>query len=409
MQLEPRKHIVIVAIIWLAILSLSLIWNLLQSEQYTKTEHLKTARAFIQQILITREWNAQHGGVYLRVSESVQPNPFLQLPARDIETSAGVQLTLINPALMTRMISQIAREQGQIKFHLTSLKPINPSNSPAPWERAALQDFEKKLFSEYFFYERGKNDKVFHFMVPLVTTPACLRCHAQQGYRQGDIRGGISVTFPVQRKNTSVLIYSHLFILCAGMFLIASFGKRIVSLAKSLKKQAYIDGLTQIANRKYFDVTFHREWLRCQRMNTHLSLIMCDIDHFKLYNDTYGHQAGDSCLKQVAQTLKTTVNRPADLVARYGGEEFTVLLPDTSREGVRVVAELLRAAVEKLQIPHGASKTAEYVTISLGMATMSSQIVSEKELLDSADKALYASKNRSRNTLSHADDLKKMS
>ena len=267
MKLEPRKHIVIVAIVWLVSLSLSLFWNLRQSEQFTKTEHLKTARAFVQQILITREWDALHGGIYLRVSDSVQPNPFLQIPDRDIETSAGMRLTLINPAFMTRMISEIAREQGQIKFHLTSLKSINPGNKPDPWERVALQGFEKKQFSDYFFYDREKKEEVFHFMVPLVTTIACLQCHAEQGYREGDIRGAISVTFPVQRKNTSALIFSHLFILCAGMFLIASFGNRIIQLTESLKKLSYVDGLTQIANRKYFDETLQREWLRCRRVS----------------------------------------------------------------------------------------------------------------------------------------------
>ena len=409
MQLEPRKHILIVFIIWIVSLSGSLSWNLIQLKKSSEAEYLKTARAFVQQISITRTWNAVHGGVYLRVSDLLQPNPFLQTSARDIETSEGIQLTLVNPALMTRMISEIAREQGQIKFHLTSLKPINPGNEPAPWERVALQDFENNQLAEYHFCRLDNNEESFNFMAPLVTTVTCLQCHEKQGYREGDIRGGISVTFPIQRKNTYALIFSHFLILCAGMLLIAGFGKRIVQLTESLKKQSNVDGLTQIANRKYFDETLHREWLRCRRMKTSLSLIMCDIDHFKLYNDTYGHQVGDSCLKQVAQALSAIVNRPADLAARYGGEEFVVILPETSSEGARVIAELLQTAVAKLQIPHRGSKTADYVTISLGVATMASQVISEKELIKHADKALYASKNSGRNVFSHADDLEKFS
>lgn len=403
MQLDPKKHILIGLIIWIVSLSCSLWWNLTQLEKFSETVYLKKARAFVEQIVVTRAWNALHGGVYLQISDSVQSNPFLQIPGKDIKTSEGMQLTLINPALMTRMISEIAKEQGQVKFHLTSMKPINPGNEPAPWERVALQSFEKSPLEEYHFSRQGDNEELFHFMVPLVTELACLQCHKKQGYQEGDIRGGISVTFPIQRKNTTALIFSHFFILSAGVLLIVGFGRRIVHLTDSLKKQSDIDGLTQIANRKYFDEIFHREWLRCRRTKTALSLIMCDIDHFKLYNDTYGHQVGDSCLKQVVQALNSVVSRPTDLVARYGGEEFVVILPETSSKGALVVAEFLKAAVEKLQIPHKASKTADYVTISLGVATMGSQVISEKELIERADKALYASKDNGRNTLSHAD------
>jgi len=405
MQLEPRKHIIIVVIVWLVGLSVSLSWNLLQSKQHSKTENLEAARAFVQQILITRTWNAIHGGLYLRISDLIQPNPFLHVPHRDIETLDGMQLTLINPAFMTRMISEIAREQGQVKFHLTSLNPINPNNKAVPWERISLQAFETNQLAEYYLYKREKKEELFHFMAPLVTTTACLQCHAKQGYREGDIRGGISITFPVHKKDTSALIFSHLFILCAGIIFIAGFGRRIIQLTERLKKQSYVDGLTQIANRKYFDETLHKEWLRCRRMKTSLSLIMVDIDHFKLYNDTYGHQAGDSCLQRVAQALETAISRPADLLARYGGEEFVVVLPETSSEGGKVVAELLQATVENLHIPHSASTTAGYVTISLGVATTTSRVIPKKELIEYADKALYASKNSGRNTFLHADDI----
>lgn len=111
----------------------------------------------------------------------------------------------------------------------------------------------------------------------------------------------------------------------------------------------------------------------------------------------------------MAQALSEILNRPADLVARYGGEEFVVILPETSGEGARIVAELLQTAVEKLQIPHRASKTADYVTISLGGATMASQVISEKELIEQADKALCVSKNSGRNIFSQADDLENIS
>ena len=405
MQLDPRKHIIIIFIIWIVILSASLAWNITQLDKSSENEYLQTAKAFVQQILITRTWNALHGGIYLRLSDSVQPNPFLQAPDKNIETSEGIRLTLINPAFMTRMISELAREKGKIKFHLTSLKPINPDNEPTPWERIALEGFEDSQFKEYCFSRQSNGGELFNFMVPLVTKATCLQCHAKQGYHENEIRGGLSVTFPIQRKNTNALVLSHLLILCIGLLLIAVFGKKIVQLTESLKKQSYVDGLTQIANRKYFDETLRREWLRCRRTKTALSLIMCDIDHFKLYNDSYGHQTGDCCLKQVAQAMSTTAKRPTDLVARYGGEEFVVILPETSSEGARVLADLLQTAVENLQIPHRTSKTADCITISLGIATMDSQVIAEEKLIEYADKALYASKNNGRNIFSHADDL----
>ncbi|MCK5070362.1 MAG: GGDEF domain-containing protein, partial [Desulfocapsa sp.] len=132
---------------------------------------------------------------------------------------------------------------------------------------------------------------------------------------------------------------------------------------------------------------------------------MCDIDHFKLYNDTYGHQAGDKSIQMVAKALAKTVNRPADMVARYGGEEFVVVLPETDQTGALAIADLMQKMIENLQIPHSSSKTADFLTISLGVATMTTQRSTEKELIEAADKALYASKNNGRNMFTHANDI----
>ena len=138
---------------------------------------------------------------------------------------------------MTRMISEIAKEQGQIKFHLTSLNPINPANEPLQWEKAALQDFEDNRLSEVYFRSSKNNSKTFHFMTPLITNITCLQCHAKQGYQEGEIRGGISVTFPIQTKSTHAILFSHLFIFFVGVALIAGFGSRIIQLTESLKKE----------------------------------------------------------------------------------------------------------------------------------------------------------------------------
>ncbi|MFH1911228.1 MAG: diguanylate cyclase [Pseudomonadota bacterium] len=158
------------------------------------------------------------------------------------------------------------------------------------------------------------------------------------------------------------------------------------------------DGLTGIANRRHFDEFYQQEWKRALREETPLSLLLCDLDFFKNYNDTYGHQAGDDCLRAVAGVLQKGLRRPGDLTARYGGEEFIVVLPGTLREGALAVAESLRKAVEALAIPHSASATAPVVTICLGVSiTVPGPGESPADLLAAADRALYRAKEEGRN------------
>ena len=167
---------------------------------------------------------------------------------------------------------------------------------------------------------------------------------------------------------------------------------------QQLRQIASVDGLTQVANRRHFDQNFQTEWMRMRREQEPLSIIICDVDHFKLYNDSYGHQSGDDCLIQIAQTLKETIKRPADLVARYGGEEFVILLPNTKLEGACKLAEAARCNIEALALEHEASKTSDIVTLSLGVASFIPQDHSSpEELLKEADKALYDAKENGRN------------
>lgn len=165
-----------------------------------------------------------------------------------------------------------------------------------------------------------------------------------------------------------------------------------------LQRLSSLDGLTGIANRRVFDEFVKREWLRAARDNSSISLILIDIDHFKKFNDGYGHQGGDDCLRKVAHALAATVKRPSDLVARYGGEEFAVVMPDTDREGAAKIAEALRAGVDGMNLTHEYSTTSDHVTISLGVATMPpSGTTAPEELIAKADEALYRSKENGRN------------
>lgn len=173
---------------------------------------------------------------------------------------------------------------------------------------------------------------------------------------------------------------------------------RLKSLNKELTRISSTDALTHVANRRYFDERLEQEWKRVVREEHQIAVIMVDVDHFKQYNDTFGHQQGDICLEQVAICIRDTLRRPADMVARYGGEEFIVLLPNTTSEGAVRVAEMIRENVLALEIPHPVSETHELVTVSVGVgfvhATEKSQ---RRELIAAADQALYQSKDNGRN------------
>lgn len=173
----------------------------------------------------------------------------------------------------------------------------------------------------------------------------------------------------------------------------AQLSKDLEQANEELQRLASLDSLTQLANRRHFDQYLSQEWKRMTRDKTPLSLIMCDIDFFKAYNDTFGHQAGDHCLQQVANAINLAAKRPADLVARYGGEEFIVVLPNTDSEGALRVANEIRTNIRTLEISHPSSQVSQYVTLSFGVASaIPTQETLPETLITDADKRLYQAK-----------------
>ena len=227
------------------------------------------------------------------------------------------------------------------------------------------------------------------------------------------------------RPNTEVLISNNFFFLSANLmgmfisyflehaarseFLMAELLKnerekvitaniQLSSLNSKLHLLSDIDDLTQIANRRVFEETLGREWARLVRERQPISLIMCDIDFFKKYNDHYGHQKGDECLKMVSNIIRQAVRRPADLVARYGGEEFIILLPGTDCRGAQVVAQNILNALKAIAMVHAQSPISEHLTISMGIAhVVPDNTMDAKRLVGQADEALYQAKARGRN------------
>tara|TARA_R110001592_G_scaffold181747_1_gene424592 strand:- start:12181 stop:12858 length:678 start_codon:yes stop_codon:yes gene_type:complete len=170
------------------------------------------------------------------------------------------------------------------------------------------------------------------------------------------------------------------------------------NIEERLRELSELDGLTGIANRRVFETTLEREWLRLARAKSSLSLLMLDIDCFKMLNDTYGHLEGDACIRAVATVMGSVFKRPADLAARFGGEEFVVLLPETEIDQAISLAETLRIRVSELQIPNKNSLVSNTMTVSIGCACISpSSEIKPNELIDLADKALYQAKREGRN------------
>ncbi len=165
-----------------------------------------------------------------------------------------------------------------------------------------------------------------------------------------------------------------------------------------LQKLSYLDSLTNIANRRFFEEAFEKEWHRAMRYSYPISLLFIDIDHFKLFNDHYGHQTGDKCLIKVASILKTFGSRPGDIVARYGGEEFVVLLSGTDADDAIRIAEEIRLKIMDLNIPHPLSNPGNVVTVSIGLTSIVPyKGLSKETIITTADTALYKAKLSGRN------------
>ncbi|MBW1815132.1 MAG: DUF3365 domain-containing protein, partial [Deltaproteobacteria bacterium] len=219
-----KKAFIFICLLWTISIILLGFWTIRNEGIQTTTTMLSQARSFFKLIVTTRYWNSLHGGVYVPVSDETQPNPYLDVPHRDVVSKEGRRLTLINPAYMTRQIAEVASDREQVQFHITSLKPIRPANLPEEWEGRALADFSEKADEYYdWWMSNMTEEKHFRYMAPLMTEITCLSCHEKQGYSEGDIRGGISVSIPAgtilkaQDSHIRVIFISYLSIWIFGI------------------------------------------------------------------------------------------------------------------------------------------------------------------------------------------------
>lgn len=212
-----------IAVVWTVVAAGSLLWNIWQVRHNTEGAARIQARVAYEKDVVYRRWNAGHGGVYVPVTKDTQPNPYLSdIPERNLTTSAGQQLTLMNPAYMTRQVHELHLEENGVLGHITSLNPIRPENVADEWETEALLAFENGA-TEISSIELLEQQEYMRLMRPLITEAGCLKCHASQGYREGDIRGGISVSVPmaplleIERDQMLVLWAGHISLWLLGL------------------------------------------------------------------------------------------------------------------------------------------------------------------------------------------------
>jgi diguanylate cyclase (GGDEF)-like protein len=384
----------------------------LATRNLIREEILTRARAHFESIVLMRRWVASYGGVYVRKGPGVESNPYLV--NSDITSLDGTVYTKRNPALVTRELSEMAeKDAGLLSFHITSLNPLNAANQPDSFERGALMSFARN-HTEQTVTEQVAGRSFFRYMAPLFVEESCLECHASQGYLQGDIRGGISLSFDIaqveqrQKQNFFAIIASGFMATASLLTLVYFFATRMIrQLRKSrarIEELAVTDELTRVYNRRYAFERFGEELEKVRRKGAPLSCLVIDFDHFKRINDEHGHAAGDAVLRVVAGALRDAL-RPYDILARLGGEEFLVLLPGIGQEEVLPIAERLRELVAGTRVVYAPGKPSLYVTVSIGIATATGGDADVKALLSQADLALYAAKRAGRNRCFQGEDL----
>ncbi|GEM_PF-6964716 len=358
------------------------------------------ASAHYKLTILYRKVISDLGGVYAS-TEKVAPNPYLLVPDRDIIASDGKTLTMVNPAYLTRIVFEAFSEEDELPVlsKITSLLPRNPANAPDAWEEKALRAFEKGG-TETVATAEINGEPYLRVIRPFLTERHCLKCHLDQGYREGDVRGGISIAVPLRpyydaRREAALRIFGAHFLLWlsvgSGLFLLAKKAVRNAEAYEEARMLSLHDHLTGLANRRYLEIDLKESFDLARRYGNVFSVIMADMDLFKEYNDAHGHGAGDLLLIEVAGILLREVRR-TDLAVRYGGEEFLMVLHQTGMEEAVAVAERMR---KNILLGTG-------LTMSFGVSSYHPGMSGKDDIIAAADRALYLAKEKGRNRVEAA-------
>lgn len=354
---------------WTLVLILALTFNWKDIEKHIKAEALIALRMTIESDLTFRTWATEHGGVYVPITDKYQPNPYLNhIKDRDVSTTSGQEITLLNPAYIMRQVYQIRSDQLGVYNRLTSLDPINPVNNPDYWEEKSLKELaNNKDLDEVSAIVDLNNESSIRLMKPFYIEKGCLKCHGHQNYQVGDVGGGVSAstslapyTAVMQSQQHSLLV-GYSFIWLVGMGLIGWFMRRLKITAAGLKYLSYHDQLTGLRNRNYLE----NELQRFNKSEAYpVSIIMADVNGLKLINDFLGHTVGDKLLVYCAQVLKQSLGN-SDILARVGGDEFVAILPRTDSKKGQAITEEMQANI----LIHNQEFPSIPLSVSLGIAT----------------------------------------
>ena len=332
------------------------------------------------------------------------------------------------PATYTIELGErVSKAEGGLSFRMFSDYPFpNRQASGGPqnlFEQEALKYLEQNPTSFFYRKQKEQGHLLFRYAEAIQMEPSCIKCHntwpgsPKTDWKVGDVRGVLEITQPIdtfvaQAQDGLKSIWFTLIVIgclaLASFILVISYLQnankilqtRVAEKTSTLNRLAHLDSLTELANRRCFDQVLEQECQRMTRQQQPISLMMCDVDYFKCYNDAYGHQAGDDCLQKIAQAINANVRRTGDLATRYGGEEFAVIMPSTDHHQAAKVAEKIQRTMLDLQIEHHHSDVANQVTLSIGIASaIPKPTCRPANLVKVADKALYEAKVNGRNQI----------
>lgn len=307
-----KKNLFIVLFIWTLFIIASFIWNYKALKNQIEGVALNKSRAFFQYNVSTRAWNSGHGGVYVPVTETTKPNPYLEDSLRDIVSTEGLQLTKINPAYMTRQIAEINNKEYYIQFRITSLNPIRPKNKADEWETASLKKFEEGA-TEVFEKVGSNPNSRYKYMGPFYVISDCLKCHAKQGYKVGDIRGGISVTFstnPLDKVFLSQLYplcFIHAIVLILGMLGIVLYQRKTQTYLNRIHEKNIQLKKSNATKEKMFSIISHD-------LNSPFNIIQGYTDILSTQYDDYEDSQRKQLISEIDKSAKSSYNLLQDLL-----------------------------------------------------------------------------------------------